>query len=79
MCGGRHRSEKDDKRLLNRALRRVSRTLLVKADAEELEDAVVFPVQDEVMDQWSMNKDGKAWLPHGWAYGFGSRAKDMRK
>jgi hypothetical protein len=47
-------SEKDDKRLANRALRRrTKQKLAVEPEAE------VLPVLREVSDPWSMDKDGK--------------------
>lgn len=49
------RSEKDDKRIVNRAIRRKSRVLVYKEDA-------IFPIPNEVLDKWSMAKDGKVFI-----------------
>lgn len=51
------RSEKEDKRIINRSLRRQTRRIL---NSEGAEDAIL-PVQDDVMSLWSMAKDGKCW------------------
>lgn len=49
-------SEKDDKRLAHRRLRRrVNQTLSVRPEVE------VLPVLREVSDPWTMPKDGKYW------------------
>lgn len=48
------RTEKDDKRIYNRALRRINRRLLQGG-----QDEALFQDKREVMDIWSMNKDGK--------------------
>jgi len=56
------RSEKDDKRLANRALRHRIKNLVKKYPHEE-----IFPVMREISDVWSFNKDGKGWfgdIPH---------------
>ncbi len=50
------RSEKKDKRIINRSLRRQTRRIL-EGDAED----AIFPIQDDVMSLWSMQKDGKCW------------------
>jgi len=47
-------SEKDDKRLLNRSLRRINHQIL-KTD----ENADALKQVKEVIDPWSMAKDGK--------------------
>lgn len=49
------RSEKEDKRIINRRMRRKVRMQLSRDDREE----AIFPVQDEIMDLWEMSKDGK--------------------
>lgn len=50
-------SEKQDKRLANRKLRRrVNQTLAVDPEAE------VFPHLREVSDPWTMAKDGRYWF-----------------
>ena len=51
------RSEKQDKRIINRSLRRTTRRLLNSDGAED----AILPIPDEVMDVWSMRKDGKCW------------------
>jgi len=52
------RSEKEDKRILNRILRHKVKASLKSKDIEELE-MFLEPKKDEVMDKWSMSKDGK--------------------
>ena len=52
-------SEKKDKRIANRGLRRVSRQLL--ACARDY-DALVLPVMREQFDVWSFSHDGKRWI-----------------
>ena len=50
-------SEKQDKRLANRKLRRrVNQTLAVDPEAD------VLPLLREVSDPWTMAKDGKYWF-----------------
>ena len=49
------RSEKEDKRIINRILRRSARKLLKQEDREE----AIFPIPDEVMSPWDMSKDGR--------------------
>lgn len=49
-------SEKDDKRIINRALRRKTKTILKDADPE---GNFILPIPDEIMSVWSMSKDGK--------------------
>ena len=48
---GHHSSEKEDKRIANRSMRHTNR-IRVLYDKEPL-------IMDEVMDVWSMSKDGK--------------------
>jgi hypothetical protein len=60
-------SEKQDKRIINRALRSKTRAKL-KHDP----DTDYFPVQDDVMGKWEMSKDGKGWWKD-------ARDSDMRK
>lgn len=50
-CGG---SQKQDKRIGNRIMRRTSRILTRVCDP----DVVIYPVYDEVMNSWSMSQDG---------------------
>jgi len=60
ICGNAGRSnssEKDDKRIANRILRRNVRMLLHANPEEE-----VLPVMNEVRDPWDMNKDGKSYF-----------------
>ena len=52
------KSEKQDKRIYNRILRHTIKQALKYKDTEELE-GFVFPKKDEVMNIWSMAKDGK--------------------
>lgn len=49
------RSEKFDKQVMHRRLRRKSKLLAPDPDA-------VFPIPDEVMNKWSMAKDGKCYV-----------------
>lgn len=65
-------SEKEDKQHWHRAYRRAEKQATRK-------QADLMPHFREHSNPWSMAKDGKAWLPHWWAYGFGSPKKDMRK
>ena len=58
-AGSRHVSEKEDKHILNRSMRRSSRQL-IKKYAETDED-LIFPIKDEVLNRWSMAKDGLRW------------------
>lgn len=51
------RSEKKEKRIMNRAIRRITRHKLKQEDREDS----ILPIPDEVMDVWSMSKDGKQW------------------
>ncbi len=53
-------SEKWDKQLANRRLRRVVKQVL-KGEP----DAQVLPLQREVSDVWTMDKDGKHWFDAG--------------
>jgi hypothetical protein len=52
-------SEKEDKRILNRSMRRSSKQLIDK-HAETDED-LILPVKDEVLNRWRMAKDGCGW------------------
>lgn len=58
--------------MLNRSLRRKTKEIL--SGNNDLEEAL-FPMPDEVMDTWSMAKDGKLWLPNSWR----NIDKEMRK
>lgn len=53
-------SEKQDKRLANRAMRRIN-----KARLKFNPEAIMLNMR-EVWNLWSMDKDGKKW--HGWEY-----------
>jgi hypothetical protein len=48
-------SEKKDKRIANRNLRRTSRTAIQKQDSDE----IALPILREVRNVWGMQKDGK--------------------
>ena len=61
-------SEKRDKQLANRRLRRV-----VKQALKDEPEVQVLPLKREVSDVWSMDKDGKRWFDAG------RRAELMRK
>lgn len=50
---GARTSEKEDKRLCNRALRRKTKEAVMRGEED------VFPVPNEIVDPWSMSKDGK--------------------
>ena len=52
------RSEKLDKRLANRVLRRQSRIAIEESDPEDL----MMPTQDETSSTWSFDKDGKHYI-----------------
>jgi len=52
------RSDKEDKRLANRKLRRLTHELLRGGDLED----EIFPIIREVSDVWGMAKDGKTRL-----------------
>lgn len=52
------KSEKQDKRIINRIIRHKVKATLKKKDLEELEE-FLEPKKDEIMDRWSMAKDGK--------------------
>lgn len=56
------RSEKKDKQLINRRIRRRSKRILEEGDLEDIQEAM-FPKQNEVMDPWNMAKDGKMYVP----------------
>lgn len=47
-------SQKQDKRIGNRIMRRATRILARIADP----DTVIYPVYDEAMNKWSMAQDG---------------------
>ena len=63
-CGG---SEKKDKRICNRKVRRKAREQIERGDYE-----LPFTIQDEALNKWSMNKDGKHYWPD-------ATDKDMKK
>lgn len=51
-------SEKEDKRIANRKLRRVTKEILRRGS---LEDDLNLPDIREISDVWGMAKDGKRW------------------
>ena len=55
------RSEKDDKRIINRVIRHKVKSKLRKKNIEELEN-FLEPEKNEIMDKWNMSKDGKIWF-----------------
>ena len=61
------KSEKEDKRICNRALRSKVKQQIKYGDPE-----APFPTQEEVFAIWSMSKDGKG-------YWKSASKKDMRK
>lgn len=57
-------SEKQDKRMANRKLRRAVNDELEKAKDPEIAEEIVMPELREVSDVWKMDKDGKRyWNP----------------
>lgn len=62
-------SDKEDKRLANRKLRRVTHTLLRCTSLED--DDLILPEIRDVSDVWDMGKDGKMRIDPS--------DKDMRK
>ena len=52
------KSEKKDKQIINRILRHKVKAVLKNNDLESLEE-IIIPKKDEIMDKWSMGKDGK--------------------
>ena len=54
------KSEKSDKILMHKKIRRISKKLLKELDEIDC-DSVIFPIEDEVMNQWNMAKDGKGY------------------
>jgi hypothetical protein len=48
------KSEKQDKRIINRRLRHISKQIL-----KDNEVAAIFPVKNDIMTKWDMSKDGK--------------------
>lgn len=60
-------SQKEDKRLGNRRLRRISKQLTEKW--AETDPDIVYPTMDQVLNKWSMPKDGDDWYwPFSEAY-----------
>ena len=54
-CGGKSRiSEKKDKRIANKSLRRINKMIL-----KEYDENTIFKEMREISDIWSWNKDGK--------------------
>lgn len=62
-------SEKEDKQLANRALRRISK---IEIDSIDDFDNLIVPDINEVSSLWNFGKDGKSW----WGK---ATEKDMRK
>lgn len=56
ICGVAAASDKQDKRLANRRLRRKTKCL---TQPQILSDEYILPVMREVSDVWAMAKDGK--------------------
>ena len=52
------KSEKEDKRIMNRALRHKANSSLKNKDLEKLENYIELK-KDEIMNVWSMAKDGR--------------------
>lgn len=52
------KSEKEDKKIINRTIRHKIKTILKKKNIEELEE-FIEPKKDEIMDVYDMAKDGK--------------------
>jgi len=52
-------SEKHDKRLANRAERRIVKNLLLVCSDY---DSLVLPIKREVSDVWGFGKDGRQWF-----------------
>jgi hypothetical protein len=51
-------SEKQDKRLCNRKLRRNNKRKIAPLDEEDIE-GLIFDTKDDAMNIWAMGKDGK--------------------
>jgi len=58
------RSEKRDKRIANRKLRREQENGLIRAQEDDNLDGLMLPKLREVSDVWGMEKDGKIYWPH---------------
>lgn len=59
VCGiTKAESEKKDKRICNRGVRRNNRITIAVKDIDDLE-VVTMETQESFMDIWSMDKDGK--------------------
>lgn len=52
------KSEKQDKRIINRVLRHKVKSAMKTKNLAELEE-FIEPKKDEIMDRWHMAKDGK--------------------
>lgn len=60
ICGNANNSEKLDKRHLHHIKRANQRDTLNKILKNEIDgDDVLFDTDDEALDQWDMNKDGR--------------------
>ena len=60
------RSEKDDKRVMNSRMRRRTKVFMTQL-IEHIENTP-FPIPDEVMNKWTMAKDGKVYVRKGSSY-----------
>ena len=59
-CSGRKSSEKEDKQIVNRDMRRTNKILLNDAKiTKDLEDIILIDRVQELSEIWSMKKDGK--------------------
>jgi len=77
-------SEKIEKRMANRALRRAAKVELDKAQDPEMIDEIVMPEMREVSDTWMWGKDGKRyWKPSlsspDYDYDCAVQEREMRK
>lgn len=52
------KSEKQDKRIINRIIRHKVKAAFKHSDVEKLEE-FIEPKKDEIMDVWGMGKDGR--------------------
>ncbi len=54
-------SEKKDKRICNRKMRRRNNIAIAPLDEEDIEGHI-FDTKQDAMNIWAMDKDGKRWL-----------------
>ena len=57
ICGNGGGSEKKDKIILHRRLRRIAKVMLKKLNEDFME-----PKKNEILNLWDMRKDGKSWF-----------------